>query len=78
MLRSLYIVSGMDGMPETLVTLFAAFLALNGTDLLTYVVMCLACFFWLLRIKREVQQQFRNNLWRAMKSLFRKDNKYGE
>ena len=68
----------MDGLPETLITLFAAVLMQSGTDILTVGVMVLAGFFWLLRIKREVQQQFSNDLWRAIKSLFRKNNKYGE
>jgi hypothetical protein len=68
----------MDGLPETLITAFAVTLATSGTDLLTISVMVLAGFFWLLRIKREVQQQFRNNLWTAIKSLFKGKNKYGE
>jgi hypothetical protein len=68
----------MDGLPETLITLFAAVLVDSGVDVLTVGVMVLAGFFWLLRIKREVQQQFKNNLWTAIKSLFKGRNKYGE
>ena len=77
MLRALYITKTMDGFPETLITLFAAVLMQSGTDILTVGVMVLAGFFWLLRIKREVQSQYRNSIWRAIKSLFKKNNNYG-
>ena len=67
-----------DGLPETVITLFAAVLINSGTDVLTVGVMVLAGFFWLLRLKREVQNQYKNSIWRAIKSLFRKRNNYGE
>ena len=76
--RALYITKMIDGLPETIITLFAAVLINSGTDVLTVGVMVLAGFFWLLRIKREVQSQYRNSIWRAIKSLFKKYNKYGE
>jgi hypothetical protein len=78
MIRYLYIVKVMDGFPETLITLFAAVLGWqSGGDWLTLIVMCLAGFFWVIRIRREIQQQYFNDVWRAIKSLFRKKNKYG-
>ena len=76
--RALYIAKMIDGFPETIITLFAAVLLDTGADILTIGVMVLAGFFWLLRIKREIQRNFHNKPWEAFKSLFRKRNKYGE
>ena len=68
----------MDGMPQTLLTLFAAFLAIDGADWLTVLVMVIALFFWLITLKRKIQKYHHNSIWEAIKSLFKKYNKYGE
>lgn len=77
MLRALYILKLMDGLPETIITLFTVLIFGQLYEGLAMVVIVLAAFFWILRIKREIQQQYFNSLWRAIKSIFRKKNKYG-
>ena len=68
----------MDGLPETLITLFGVVLTAEAYDVLGVAVLVLAGFFWTLRIKREIQQQYQNRIWNAIKSLFKKRNKYGD
>lgn len=78
MIRVLYITKIMDGLPETLITLFGVVLTAEAYDVLGVAVLVLAGFFWTLRIKREIQQQYQNKFWNAIKSLFKKRNKYGD
>ena len=78
MIRVLYITKIMDGLPETLITLFGVVLTAEAYDVLGVAVLVLAGFFWTLRIKREIQQQYQNKFWNAIKSIFKKRNKYGD
>ena len=67
----------MDGFTETYMTIFVAVLISSGIDILTGIVMILAGFFWLITLRRVIQEKHRNSLWHAVSSLFRKRNKYG-
>jgi len=77
MIQALYIDEVMDGFPETLITMLLIMVSEPIYDWLSIVVLVLAAFFWAIRIKREIQEKYFNNVWRAIKSLFRKRNKYG-
>lgn len=68
----------MDSLPETLITLLLVIWTGPVYDILSLSVLFLAAFFWVIRIKREIQQQYFNSLWRAFKSLFKIRNSYGE
>ena len=78
MIRYLYIGKVMDGFPETLITMFGVVLTAEAYDILGIAVLVLAGFFWTLRIKREIQQQYQNRISNAIKSLFKRWTRYGE
>lgn len=78
MVRFLYLVKMMDGLPETVITLFMVIAFGPVYDAMGLVVLLLAGFFWTIRIKREIQQQYQNKFKNAIKSLFKRRNKYGE
>lgn len=66
-----------EAIPETAATAFSVYLASIAYDGLGFVVLVLAAFFWTLRIKREIQQQYHNKVINAIKSLFKKWYRYG-
>lgn len=78
MVRILYIAKVMDGLPETIITMMLIIIAGPIYEVMSFVVLFLASFFWVIRLKREIQQQFQNKPWRAIRSMFRKQNKYGK
>ena len=78
MVRVLYIAKVMDALPETIITMLLIIIAGPLYEAMSFVVLFLASFFWVIRLKREIQQQFQNNLWRAIRSMFKKQTKYGK
>lgn len=74
----IHILKAMQGFPETIITLFVIITWGNINELVSSIVLLLAFFYWVLQIKRLVQERYYNSFWGAVKSLFRKKNKYGE
>ena len=72
-----YITKIMDSFPETIITIALLVIAGPLYDALAFVVLFLAAFFWTIRIRREIQQQFHNKIMEAIKSIFRKRTQYG-
>ena len=66
-----------DGLGETALTGASVIIATTAQDALGLIVLTLAAFFWAIRIKREIQQQFHGKVCESIKSLFKKWYNYG-
>jgi len=77
-IRAVYISKLMDGVGETIMILLIVLITGPIYDALAFFVLLLSAFYMAIKIKREIQQQFFNSVWKAFKSLFKKRNKYGE
>lgn len=78
MVRFLYIAKLMQAFSDSLITAFVLITWGQFQEVVYGYIMIAVAFYWTLQIKRLIQQQYFNSFWRAVKSLFRKWNKYGE
>jgi hypothetical protein len=69
-------VMGLAG--ETILTFFILVTWGDVKEGMAITILFFTAFYWALRIKQLVQEQYFNSFWKAIKSLFKKRNKYGE
>lgn len=76
--RFLTLFKMVDYLGDALVIILAALFAFPFQETLSVLLAVLSIFYVLIRTKREIQEHHFNKVWKAIKSLFRKRNKYGE
>ena len=78
MKQIIYILKMTNHLADALVIILAAIFAAPFDQILSYILVGMSIFYVAIRTKREIQEHHFNKVWRAIKSLFRKRNKYGE
>lgn len=77
MLRALNIVYKLEQFSDTIVTLMAATVITMGADeALAIAASVLSILYWIPKIKREINMNYRNSIRDYIKKLFQRKTKY--
>ena len=78
MARLLFLARQMDELADVIVVLVAIVWSWPLNEVASTFLAFISIFYVLLRLKQLIQQQYFNSLWGAIKSLFKRKNRYGE